>query len=370
MNALAPATSSRGTLAYGSRADVPYGCGNVCAQAVLAATDPRTGIPAYAVRIANNSQHALRAVVRFGNRTRTPSSELDVAPFSIVESLVPHGALTRPDDRAIVEIRGTNLAFTIDAPPALSRGNAFARRAASTVGIVAVAGSLALAAATFAVQHATHATPAALVHSSAPTAAVAKPAAPIAPPANVLRVGASRVIAGSTLRIAYTPNARGDVWLLDQHGRIWGHDKTNARGHSSLAIPENAAGRDLRVVVGEPASTGELRQVASTIAILPDASNLAPQNQTAPKSDVTVSPTSVNAGANIAIRFKPRHGEALVSITDQGGSIVDQSDVPADTPRALLRAPATGAPATYDVVVTITNGNAQDQSIIPIVVTP
>ncbi|MDE2481740.1 MAG: hypothetical protein KGN02_06085 [bacterium] len=363
------ARAAAGTIAYGSRADVPYGCGNVCAQAVLAGRDPRSGAPAYAVRIANNSQHALRATVRFG-RARAAASELDVAPFSIVESLVPRAALARPDDRAIVEVRGQDLGFTLDAPPVTMRVRPLLLRTLAFAAPLAAALALAGAAVLGAFgEHARREATAHVVATPPHPSVRASTALARAPEEPSIRVGAARVIAGSTLRVGYAPSSRGDVWLLDGAGRVWAHERTNVRGTTTLRIPQSAAGRDLRVVVGTNAR-GAFEQRASIVAVIPDAANLAPHDEQPPHASATVAPTTVAAGNLITIRFIATHGEALVSLTDAQGTIVAQRDVPPNTARITLQAPTTAAPTTYDVVIATSTGERQDQTITPITVTP
>ena len=358
--------------AYGSQADVPYGCGNVCAQALLAGVDPQTGALAYAVRIANNSQHPLRAQVRFGPLPRPAASELQIAPFSIVEAVVPRVARARDGERAIVDVRGAGLAFSIDAPAALPGRAALARARGALAGLAVAIGSIALAAGLFLVTSAAHTASVARV---APVVALPTPARrPTAKPRVVPVLGTLRMessaVAGSSLTVAYGGHATGgDVWLLDERGRVYARSRVHARGYSTLAVPESAAGRDLRVVVFARRGA-QFAQAARAVAIVPDPSNSVPLDAQMPPPGVTIGPARIASGEPISIRFAPRHGEALVSITDQGGSIVDEIDVPANQAMTSLRAPEVGSASTYDVVVSVARGNGQDETVKPVVVIP
>lgn len=363
---------SQHAVAYGSQAEVPYGCGNVCAQAIQTGIDPQTGMHAYALRIANNSQHPLRAQVRFGALPLGVASELQIAPFSIVDALVPRSSLARHDERAVVEVRGTGLAFSIDAPGAMPRRRASMRALGAIAGVATAIGSLALAAGLFLVTNVGH--PASVAHvtpvDALPATAHRPPVRPaVVPVLGILRMESSAV-AGSSLSVAYGGHATaGDVWLLDDGGRVYARSRVHADGYSTLAVPESAAGRDLRVVVSARRGI-QVAQTSRAIAVVPDPSNSVSSDEQTPPPNSSIWPTRVSAGQAIYVRLAPHHGEALVSITDQGGSIIEEVEVPINQMQTSLRAPEVGSPSTYDLVVSITRGTGQDQMVKPVVVTP
>lgn len=359
-------------MSYGSRTEAQFGCGTVSAQAVFAGIDATTGLATYAVRVVNNSEHALLAFVRFGLRR---ASELSVAPFSITESIVPRPQSARPDDRAIVEVRGTGLALAIDAPSSLP-ARRLQRFGSAAAAVVAAAGSLALAGGVYLATNVSHARAVAYAPAKAVTTPVThhatRAAVPSEPLLDALDVRPASVIAGKTLHVHYGAHAQsGDVWLLDAQGHVWARSSMDVSGVTALVVPQSAAGRDLRVVVSARRG-GAHAQMSATVTVLPDATNVAQSQNTddpAP-SNVAVAPERVPSGGSIHIRLPKDHGEALVSVTDQGGSILEEVDVEPGRDTATLRAPQVGTVSTYDVVITITKGNAQDQTVKAVTVVP
>lgn len=375
MIARLPARRSKSNaVLFGSRTEAQCGSGNVQAQAVYAGLDPATGVATYAVRIANNSEQTLQTHVRFG--TRAAASAHVVAPFSIVETMVARPLAARPDDRAIVEVRGSGLALAIDAPASLPARAGNRHTSAALAAACVAAGSLALAGGLFAASQTSHAPlmPRAQTHASPPVAAAphrAPHAAPKAEPLlDPLDVTPASVVAGTPILVRYGAHAQsGDVWLLDERGRVFAKAAMGVAGASSLMVPAEAAGRELRVVATAHRGS-ERAQRSALVSVAPDPSNVAQVEPSAPPSSVTVSPERVPSGGSIHIRLAPHHGEALIAVTDQGGSIVEEVDVQPDRSTATLRAPEVGGPTTYDVVVTITKGNSQDQTVHPIAVIP
>lgn len=371
MIARLPATQKNAAL-FGSRTEAQLGSGNVQAQAVYAGIDPATGVATYAVRVVNNSEQSLQAHVRFG--TLPATSAAIVAPFSILDTMVPRPLAARPDDRAIVEIRSTGLALAIDAPAALPARLKYRHAGGIAAAACVVAGSLALAGGLFAAVQQKHTLPATVVAAAPARAAIAQPivhrAAKVDPVLDPLVLSPSSHVAGEPLRVRYGAHAQsGDVWLLDDRGRVWARTAITASGYSSLTVPAEAAGRDLRVLV--TATRGAQRaQQSAPVIVAPDPSNVAQTEPAPPPSTATVSPERVPSGGSIHIRLAPHHGEALVAVTDQGGSILEEVDVEPDRDTATLRAPEVGAPTTYDVVITVTKGNAQDQTVKAITVAP
>lgn len=351
---------------YGSRADVPFGCGTVNAQAVFAGIDRRSGLPSYAVRICNNSQHVVGAQVCFGSFA--VASDVRVAPFSIFDTLVaapPQCA----NERAIVNVRADGLAFSLDARPTVPR----ARRPLRVVAALAlfVSTSIGVMSAVWAYSGATRVTALAAV-APAPRVVtrtrIVVRHEPLKPLLDELDVTPSAVAAGSDVRVRYGAYGSGTLWLLDEHGRVWAKRAISPAGQMRLTVPESAAGRNLRVVLTAQRGS-ERAQMSAGILVLPDGANLAdlgPQSPPAPD----VSPESVASGNAIHVRLPASHGEALVSITDPGGSVIEEIDVAPSQDGATLHAPSVAAPSTYDVVVSIARGHSQDQTVKAITVLP
>ncbi len=351
--------------AYGSRADVPFGCGNVVAQTVFAGFDRNSGRASYALRIANNSEHSLRTVIRFPASPLASTSELHVAPFSILDTLVPSKS-TRHDDRAIVEVCGSNLRFTLDANAVTQRKS----HVRSWIAATGVCTGLALIAAALfhphgVVGHSPQIAPRPVIHTRVVVRHVVDK-----PLVDDLEVTPSAILAGSLLHVRYGARGNGNIWLLDEDGRVWAKHAITATGETHFTVPQSAAGRSLRVVLSARRGA-QHAQMAATVAVLPDGSNVFSANQgAAVPPGPTVTPDQPKAGDPVYIHFPSSHGEALVSITDASGSIVEETDVAPSEREAVLRAPAAAAPATYDVVVSITDGNRQEQTVHALTVLP
>ncbi len=352
---------------YGSRADVPFGCGNVCAQTIFAGVDRASGLPSYAVRISNNTQHALRAQVCFGGIT--VASDVQIAPFSIVDTLVcaPRRA---SDERAVVQVQANGLAFTVDARAPVASSNRLGRMLAGlsllvALGIGAISGVWAYAGAT---RLSTRVAVAPLPPRVVTRTRIITHREIVKPLLDDLDVSPSAVTAGANVRVRYGAYANGTVWLLDDHGRVWSKHSIEPSGETTFAIPESAAGKNLRVVLTAQRGA-QHAQMATGILVLPDGMNVAdPQPQAPPAPEV--GPQSVASGNPIHVRLPAAHGEALVSITDTGGSILEEVDVAPSETSAILHAPSVSAPSTYDVVVSIAKGNAQEQTVKAITVVP
>jgi hypothetical protein len=106
---------------YGTRAQIADASGEVVGYLALAACDRRAGTATYALRIDNASGHPLRARMSClqmrGNSVPAYPLDVHVAPFSRCETLLP----IRLDevgryDRAVVEVSGGSIAFSLEAP--------------------------------------------------------------------------------------------------------------------------------------------------------------------------------------------------------------------------------------------------------------
>lgn len=107
--------------AYGTRAQLTAGTGDVEGYLALAGCDKRAGTASYALRIVNQSESALRARMTCatlrGESILAYPLDVHIAPFSISETLLPvRVADVGPYDRAIVKVEGGEVAFSLEAP--------------------------------------------------------------------------------------------------------------------------------------------------------------------------------------------------------------------------------------------------------------
>jgi hypothetical protein len=205
--------------------------------------------------------------------------------------------------------------------------------------------------------------------AQAPSAA--KPIA-AAPRIESFTVASPSVVAGAPLVVHYSTNAKsGQVWLIDETGRLWASASLFADGTSTLKVPQAAAGQKMRVVLharngsadtvsslGVTVQPGDV--VASTAAVTPSNAPLA----------LVLSASSVAPGEDVTVTLKGNHGDSRISLTDAAGNTVEQGDVPAGQDAVTLSAPSVKTATTYYVVASISSGISEQSLVQKLVVTP
>lgn len=348
---------------YGTRADVPYGCGNVDAQAIVAGMDRASGRPVHAVRVANNSEHPLQLRVV---SDRGSSRTLELAPFSIVESLLPSPA----GDGAQVRISGAGLSFCLDVPavPRRRATSPFAGIVVACAGMGILVASLLAASAAPALQRALASpspTPRVVVRTRTVERRVVQ-----RPLIEALELP-DAAVAGSTLHVHAVAHAAGSAYLLNDAGGVLTQAPLSPRGDAVLRVPVAAAGRTVRIVASV-ASGSRHAQMSAALVVMPNSQISAafPSAAPVPTSAPPSVPSNVIAGSPIVVRLHGRHNEALVSLMDGAGAVIEQLDVAPNETDVSLHAPAVDAPTTYEVVVSITRGHAQEETLRAVRVTP
>ncbi len=199
----------------------------------------------------------------------------------------------------------------------------------------------------------------------------AKPAA-IAPRIESFTVASPTVVAGAPLVVHYSTNAKsGQVWLIDETGRLWATASLFADGASTLKVPQAAAGQKMRVVLH--ARDGAADTVSSLgVTVQPGAvvvSNAAATSASAPLA-LVLSASSVAPGDDVTVTLKGNHGDSRISLTDAAGNTVEQGDVPAGQDAVTLSAPSVKTATTYYVVASISSGVSEQSLVQKLVVTP
>ncbi|HEV3139726.1 MAG TPA: PPC domain-containing protein, partial [Vicinamibacterales bacterium] len=172
------------------------------------------------------------------------------------------------------------------------------------------------------------------------------------------------VHAGGTIAFTYSTNApSGDIWLVDDSGRLWASTPIDASGKAALTVPQGAAGRQLRAVMR--AKNGKQDAVASlAVTVLPGAlvaqspaaaSNAAPTP--APPASLTLSKVRVVAGETIAVSIDGARGDASLVLNDSAGTAVESGDIADGQTSIAFTAPS--RPGVYYVVANVTAGNSQ-----------
>ena len=452
--ALPEQRTSRAQL-YGTRAQLAGLGGDVEGYLALAGCDKRAGTASYALRIINQSAQTLRARMTCARLRGEPvlayPLDVQIAPFSISETLLPvRVAEIGPYDRAIVQVAGGDIAFSLEAP---APPRAQPRRKWLPIGVSALAFIIAtgVGAATATPSIQTVAAPARVfpgsgvdvpyafrgwasmqytlrtddgrqlfagfvdahqgtLHFNVPAAAghnvvlavnVTGPfgtksisqhigIAAMAPHRATATLAAPRISefaivtpivhANGDLKLSYATNARdGDIWLIDDAGRLWSRAPINATGTTTMKLPQGTAGRQMRAVLH--AHNGVSDAVASVaMTVLPDAAvePNAPDVPVATTSTNTkpaaatlmVSGDNVAPGDTITVAIQGKHGDTQVSLNDAAGNSIETGDIPAGQSAVTLAAPPVSSTKTYYVVADVTQGVGEQTLVHKIVVSP
>jgi hypothetical protein len=448
--ALAVPERTRGSSFYGTRAQLAVGNGDVQGFLTLAGCDKRAGTASYALRIVNQSEHPLRARMTCARLRGEPvlayPLDVQIAPFAISETLLPvRVADVGPYDRAIVQVTGGDVAFSLEAPAPPKRtvrsrwltfgASAVALTFACAFGAAAATPRVALLAAParaftgtsldvpytfggwasmqyslqtrdgrqlaaglatahegtlhFSVPRAAGRDVVLSVNVAGPfgrqtrTSAIMVAPAPLRKPVNALaapRIGEFNITtpvvqAGGNVSFTYATNARsGEIWLLDDAGRLWARAPIGTSGMTVVKVPQGTAGRQLRAVLH--ARNGGADAVASVgLMVLPGAlqsDEIATASAAAPAGNpvVTLSSSTAAPGDTITVAIQGKHGETRISMYDKKGEAVEQGDIPASQDVLALTAPAVTGPTTYYVTAAITVGIGEQTVVKKLLVTP
>jgi hypothetical protein len=169
-----------------------------------------------------------------------------------------------------------------------------------------------------------------------------------------------------------TDAREGEIWLLDEAGRLWARAPISPYGETSFTVPQGAAGRQMRAVLH--ARSGKADSVASLgFTVLPGAVVTDTQSTDSPKSSnvtMMLSSTAVAPGDVITVTLQGAHGDARVSLTDGSGNAVDQGDIPSTQDAVTLTAPSVATTTTYFVMASISQGVGEQTVVRKVVVTP
>ncbi len=199
----------------------------------------------------------------------------------------------------------------------------------------------------------------------------AKPLA-LAPRIESFTVTSPSIVAGDPLVVHYTTNAKsGQVWLIDETGRLWASAPIFADGVTTLKVPQGAAGQKMRVVLH--ARNGAADAVSSLgITVQPGAVVASSAAATSPNAPLALvlSASSVAPGDDVIVTLKGNHGDSRVSLTDSAGNTVEQGDVPAGQDAVTLSAPSVKSETTYYVVASVSSGVSEQSLVQKLIVTP
>lgn len=187
-----------------------------------------------------------------------------------------------------------------------------------------------------------------------------------------LAVKSPVVRAGETVHVTYATNAReGNLWLIDDTGRLWAQGPISAAGAGDLKVPLAAAGRQMRVVLHARSANSN---AVSSVAVV-----IAPAQQANPATSATVavgvpalelSTLHAAPGEEFTVTVTGAHGDARISLTDASGNVAEVGDVPAGQTTVALTAPYVQTAASYFVVANISQGAGEQTILRRLTVTP
>ncbi|HZZ64099.1 MAG TPA: hypothetical protein VFE17_01245, partial [Candidatus Baltobacteraceae bacterium] len=219
-------------------------------------------------------------------------------------------------------------------------------------------------------------TPAPIVQQRAPRKLPAARPTVIAPRISEFAVVTPLVHAGGNVTFAYATNAReGEVWLIDEAGRLWARTPITPYGSSTINVPQAAAGRQMRAVLH--ARNGKLDDVASVgLTILPGASvtqpppSVAHTRSTSQEPALSLSSGTVGPGDSVMVAIEGNHGDAQISLNDAGGNSIEQGDIPAGQEAVTLSAPSVDHITTFYIMANVTEGTGEQTLVKKLVVSP
>lgn len=445
-----PQPQTKRALLYGTRARLAASSGDIEGYLTLATFDKKAGTATYALRIVNQSQHPLRAQMTCSKLRGQPivayPLDVHIAPFAISETLLPvRLADVGPYDRAVVQVSGGDIAFSLEAPspPAMKRHSRWIVAVAAGAALTMAAG---IAAATTTPHIAGVSAPKRVfagssvdvpyafggwasmqyalttrdgrqlsagivqshegtLHFNVPATAgrdvilavrVAGPfgaqstsqrisiagrapyraiAAPGAPHISEFAVATPIVRANGSLTLNYVTDARdGEIWLIDDAGRLWARAAIDRYGSTTMRLPQGTAGRQMRAVLH--ARNGKVDAVASVgLTVLPgslttaDAAAVADDAKVVPPS-LTLSTQRAAPGESITVAIEGKHGDAQIYLNDGAGNTIEQGDLLAGQSALVLSAPKTATEKTYYVMANVIQGRGEQTMVKTLTVTP
>jgi len=188
-----------------------------------------------------------------------------------------------------------------------------------------------------------------------------------------LAVASPLIQAGSPLTVRYTTNASsGQLWAIDDAGRLWATAALSQDGSTVMNIPQAAAGRKMRVVLH--ARNGATNAVSSVgILVLPRtvtaeaADSGSAQAQTV---GLDLSTAAAAPGDEVTVSIRGDHGDARISLNDAAGTTLETGDIPASQSAVTLTMPGVQTATTYYVVANLSAGVGEQSIVRKLVVAP
>jgi hypothetical protein len=320
--------------AYGTRAHLTVPNGDIEGYLALAGCDKHAGTASYALRIVNQSENALRARMTCatlrGEVILAYPLDVQIAPFSVSETLLPvRIADVGPFDRAIVQVQGGSIAFSLEAP-APSHAT---RRPRWIVAVIA-----------------------ALLFTLACACAAA-----LSTPRLALLAAPDRTAAGASIDVPYAFG--GWAWLayaLQTHdGRQLSAGLIRDREGTIHFVVPRSAGSDVVLSVNVTGPFGHISTQRS-IAIAPS-----PRRKVAHRlpgaatiSAFAIGTPNVRAGQTLRVNYITNARDGEIWLIDEGGQLWAQTAVVPQAGQADINVPASAAGRQMRVVMHARNAGS------------
>lgn len=324
-------------LPFGSHAQIQTQDGKIAAFLAYVGYDRRVGTAKYALRILNNTPQTAYARLLVETRgTLMPAYPLafEVTPFSMRDDVIPvRMDVTGPFDRAIVEVSSDTTHFVVEAAPPPRERRAWMRWVALAVVPIALAG----------------------------TAALSTP--------RVIALGApAKAFAGTSIHVPYQTAGIGavDYDFSTRDGLQIAAGLGTSDGVLTLPIPANGAGSPYVLRIHKRNVLAD-QQATATIVAIADRAPMKKPSAAAPQQpligDVSVTPSSVLAGATLTVSYASQAKTGDVYLVDQYGRTWSHAPLAAGG-LSMIHVPQSAAGRDMRVVLYASSGKIHAQTSI------
>jgi hypothetical protein len=279
-------------LPFGSQTQIRVRDGQLSAFLAYAGYDRHVGTVKYALRVLNNTPVAAYArlfVDSHGTQVPAYPCDIEVAPFSMRDDVIPvRMDVTGPFDRAIVAVSSEDHYFTIEAPPPPRRRPNWGRWCALAATPLFVMGAAAFY-----------------------TPRILDVAAP------------QKAIAGTTLQVPFQVSGLGSVEydFRTRDGLQLAAGLASSSGVLNLQIPARGAGAPYKLHVRMRNAFMRADTLATIAAVVPSVVHANPPAQaSALIQNLSVSPSPVMAGKDIAVRYSTNAQSGDIWVLDGSGT--------------------------------------------------
>lgn len=329
-------------LPFGAQTEIKAAEGQLSAFLAYVGCDRRIGTATYALRVLNNSPFAAHAKLFVETRGVQISAyplTLEIAPFSMRDDIIPVRLdTTGPYDRALVHVISEEAAFTVEAPPPERPRRMWWKAAAAALVPVVSLGAVALG----------------------------QP--------RILDVAApQKALAGSVLSVPYQVSGIGSVEydFQTRDGLQLAAGLSAQSGVLKLQIPSDGTGSPyiLHLHMRNAFMHDERTRTISSVASKPQPRASATTAPAASIEELSVSPSPVQAGAAVSVRYSANAQSGDVWLVDASGATWAHADL-SQAGLTQFSIPTSAAGKNLRVVVHAQRGPRHAESSVGLTVLP